>query len=946
MSGFALTVGVLTALAASAGATVLSGPCGTAGTFSAAGSTASCTYGAGISDTFTAPSNVSSVTIQAVGGKGGAGYAGPASGGPGGYGASVTATLSIAPATQLDVYVGANGGNGGNFGAGAGGAGGVAGAASGGQGGCGTAQDCAGGGGGATTVESSGSTALVIAGGGGGGGGGPSAAGGGAGDNAGGGALHCQGGSAGAPDGTGQGGAAPYASCYASTIYGDNGPGGNGSGGDGGSGGSPAGTGYGTGGGGGGGFNGGGGGQADGQGPGAGGGGGSSYTDVSLTGVTKATDTGGSPLVKITWSLPVPTLNVTQQPSTTTVGGAGIDDKATVSGGQSPTGTVSFYLYDNSTATGTPLYSDTNVALSGGSATSGSYLPTSPGTVYWVATYNGDSSNAAVSSAPAAQPVTVAPASPTLSASVAGSTSDPVGTAFPSADLQADLTGGYAPSGTITFKVFGPLASAPTDCSDGTTVGTATVTATGTYTSSADYTPLALGQYYLYASYGGDTNNNSAGSTCGSGMPTFDVVWASPSLSVTGSATGTVGQSLPASAVSAALTGGYAETGTIRYSVFGPQASAPTDCSSGASAGTATVDGAGSYSPTTGFTPTAAGDYWWYAVYSGDGDNNPAGSACGSLMAETVVGKLSPSLRLTAPTAGTAGSSLSASSIGVAISGGYQPTGTVTFRVVGPQTSAPVSCTGGATVGTATIAGNGSYDSSSGFTPSQAGDYWWYASYGGDGNNTEGESRCGSLMAETVVAAASSNTGSGTGTGAGAGTGTGGGTGAGAGSGTGSGTGTSTGPTTIATALAPTPVVSSLRISRLASERGRAVKGRCVAPSSHAKGSRSCSRTLEFKVSYKLNTAASVTFTVERLAVGHRSGGRCVAAAARKHRTARCTLLVRVPGSVTEPAAAGANSFVLKGRIGGRELGAGSYELIATPAGTASAAKVRFKVAG
>ena len=72
-------------------------------------------------------------------------------------------------------------------------------------------------------------------------------------------------------------------------------------------------------------------------------------------------------------------------------------DEATVTGGSSPTGTVTFYLYDNSSCTGTPLFTDTET-LSGGTATSAGYTSIATGTDYWAATYNGDSRNNPVTS--------------------------------------------------------------------------------------------------------------------------------------------------------------------------------------------------------------------------------------------------------------------------------------------------------------------------------------------------------------------------------------------------------------------------------------------------------------------------------------------------------------------------------------------------------------------
>jgi hypothetical protein len=83
--------------------------------------------------------------------------------------------------------------------------------------------------------------------------------------------------------------------------------------------------------------------------------------------------------------------------------------------------------------------------------------------------------------------------------------------------------------------------------------------------------------------------------------------------------------------------------------------------------------------------------------------------------------------------------------------------GTITFKVFGPQASAPTTCTaGGTTVGTASVHGNNTYNPSSSFTPGTAGDYWWYASYGGDAGDTGSNSGCGSAMAETVVYTATS----------------------------------------------------------------------------------------------------------------------------------------------------------------------------------------------
>ncbi len=173
----------------------------------------------------------------------------------------------------------------------------------------------------------------------------------------------------------------------------------------------------GSGGGGGGGYFGGGGGGGGADAGGGGGGGGSSYGVGS--GLTNEQTASGAAEVVISYTPPSLSISTTQQPASATVGSS-ISDQATVSGGNSPTGTVTFNLYNNSSGTGTPLFTDADVALSGGVATSAGYTATAPGTDYWVATYNGDSNNSSVTSGTALEPVTITPAPPSIDAQGSG----------------------------------------------------------------------------------------------------------------------------------------------------------------------------------------------------------------------------------------------------------------------------------------------------------------------------------------------------------------------------------------------------------------------------------------------------------------------------------------------------------------------------------------------
>jgi hypothetical protein len=102
-----------------------------------------------------------------------------------------------------------------------------------------------------------------------------------------------------------------------------------------------------------------------------------------------------------------PTLTTTATPSASSIGSS-ISDRATVSGGYSPTGTVTFNLYISPNGTGTPLFTDANEPLnSNGVATSKGYTATATGIDYWVATYSGDTNNNSVTSNTSGEPVAI-----------------------------------------------------------------------------------------------------------------------------------------------------------------------------------------------------------------------------------------------------------------------------------------------------------------------------------------------------------------------------------------------------------------------------------------------------------------------------------------------------------------------------------------------------------
>ena len=468
-----------------------------------------------------------------------------------------------------------------------------------------------------------------------------------------------------------------------------------------------------------------------------------------------------------------PTLSVTA-PGTgtagTTITAANITATLASSSGTNDVNTITFKVFGPQTTAPTTCTSGGTAAGTatpagnGTYATSSSFTPSGAGTYWWYASSALDTNNNAVTSTCGAgmTSTVVAKASPTLSVTAPGTGTE--GTAITAANITATLanSSGASDTNTITFTVFGPQTTAPTTCtSGGTAAGTATPAGNGTYATSSSFTPSAIGTYWWYASSASDTNNNAVTSTCGAGMTSTVVGKASPTLSVTAPGTGTAGTTITAANITATLasSSGTNDTNTITFTVFGPQTTAPTTCTSGGTAaGTATPAGNGTYATSSSFTPSGAGTYWWYASSASDTNNNAVTSTCGSTMTKTVVAKASPTLSVTAPGTGTAGTTITAANITatLASSSGTNDVNTITFKVFGPQTTAPTTCTsGGTAAGTATPAGNGTYATSSSFTPSGAGTYWWYASSALDTNNNAVTSTCGSTMTKTVVAKAS-----------------------------------------------------------------------------------------------------------------------------------------------------------------------------------------------
>ena len=318
--------------------------------------------------------------------------------------------------------------------------------------------------------------------------------------------------------------------------------------------------------------------------------------------------------------------------SGTVIVGADVSDTATVSGGLNPTGTVTFNLYgpNDATCANDPIFTSANRPLSGGSATSAAFTTSQVGTYRWIATYNGDANNNAVSGAcnDSGESVVVNPASPSITTSlVAGnesgtSISVDLGTSVHDTSILTNATA--TAGGTVHYRVYSN-AACTTLFSDAGTVPVVN----GVPGNSLSVPFNTAGTYYWQADYSGDANNSSASSACN--LETVSVGLNTPTITTNASASVVAGGQVHDTAT---LADGFNPTGTITFRLYGPNdatcATAPVFTS------TVNVNGNDDY-VSSAFTTTSAGVYRWIATYNGDVNNAVVAGSCNDANENVVV---------------------------------------------------------------------------------------------------------------------------------------------------------------------------------------------------------------------------------------------------------------------------------------------------------------------
>jgi Bacterial Ig-like domain (group 3) len=450
---------------------------------------------------------------------------------------------------------------------------------------------------------------------------------------------------------------------------------------------------------------------------------------------------------------------VTQTSAGPVTVGQTITDKATLSGGVTPTGTISFNVYGpGDTTCSTPLSpAPASATVNGdGDYTSGPFTTTAAGTYLWIATYSGDANNPPVSTKCGdANESSVVGKATTQTATVVvnDGTSTSTGASFHDTATVSGVNG-IVPTGTVTYNFFTNGTCTAPAVSNTTFPQTVTLSS-GTVPPSASTGPLAAGSYSFQATYNGDTNYVGSTSAC----EPFSVTKAT-----TQAATQVENQATNAPPIGTEVTGAsffdtatvsgqqasFVPTGTVTYNFFTNGSCTAPAVANGTFPQTVTLTSTGAV-PQSNFTgPLAAGSYSFQAIYSGDTNYNGSISAC-----EPFSLAKASTQTATSVVNESGGTSVGASFHDTATVTGQQanivPTGTVTYSFFtnGGCTAPPASTQ------TVTLNANGTVPDSASTGPLAAGDYSFQATYSGDPNYLGSTSACEPFSVGTTASSTS-----------------------------------------------------------------------------------------------------------------------------------------------------------------------------------------------
>lgn len=324
----------------------------------------------------------------------------------------------------------------------------------------------------------------------------------------------------------------------------------------------------------------------------------------------------------------------------------------------------------------------------------------------------------------------------------------PLGGAIQDVATLAGPTGNPPPTGTVVFTAYGP----DDPFCEGEEVFTDSGDLAGAVaTSFSDpFFPQAPGVYRWVVAYSGDDNYSPVTSPCNSPGETSNVTRAQPFIVTQATPTATLGSSISDSATVLASGGLPMPTGTVSFSLYGPDnflCSGDPVFTSGPHSLTVPINTVLS----DPYVPEAPGVFRWVATYSGDDNYLPATAPC-NLPSENSVVTTPADMTITtqATLIGFVGRPISDTATVEVATGLPVPGGTLVFRAYGPDTL----CTGEPAFVSdeQPLAAGPPVTASSGpFVPLVQGTYLWVVSYSGDDNYPPLTTECGAPNEESNV---------------------------------------------------------------------------------------------------------------------------------------------------------------------------------------------------
>ncbi len=426
--------------------------------------------------------------------------------------------------------------------------------------------------------------------------------------------------------------------------------------------------------------------------------------------------------------------------------GTELNDTASLSGGSSPTGSVTFKLFPPADATcaGAPVFTQVDAAAA--YQTGPGYVSLVAGVYHWTADYAGDANNNATSSPCTAEPVTITKLTSETVTNIHNGAhgvvlSVPIGTGVHD---NAHVTGsGPTPTGNVVFNLYSNQ-----QCTGATTT---TNGALSSGFAESGTTTVAAGGLGYIAYYQGDANYNPSIGICepldATKLDPLPVTEIHNAAHVNQGVSAPAGSTVHDKATVGGLVNSPIPTGTVDFTFYTGSLSC-TGTSTASGTGVA-LNGSGIADPSSAQGPLAPGSYSFKAHYNGDAVYNPADAQCEPL----TITKLTPTVNTTIHNAAEATvTSVNASTTvhdqANVTGSGATPTGNVDFTWYTNGSCTPAGVASGTGI---VLDGGGIAHPSTSQTPVAPGNYSFRAHYNGDANYLPADGPCEPLEVKQVA---------------------------------------------------------------------------------------------------------------------------------------------------------------------------------------------------